>query len=112
MKRRQRLALSRFERRTTAEDPELDRLLRCGLPPARRRRRFRMLALGGAALLVTSLFVGYPIGIVAGLAAVACGDHQLSPLRASSAVSLDSPPSRSICTRTASADPSRDRAEP
>jgi len=81
MKRRQRFALSKFERRTIAEDPELDRLLRYGLPPARQRRRYRMLTLAGAVVLVTSLFASYPIGILAGLAAVAVGLHQLNRLR-------------------------------
>ncbi|HEX2804642.1 MAG TPA: DUF3040 domain-containing protein [Kineosporiaceae bacterium] len=81
MKRRQRFALSRFERRSIAEDPELDRLLRYGLPPARRRRRFQLLTAVGAALAVTSLFVGYPVGVVAGLIAVTVGLHQLRRLR-------------------------------
>jgi hypothetical protein len=77
MNRRQRAALARIERQVTTEDPELDRLLRAGLPPAARRRRYRLAAALGTALALLSLAVGYPLGALLGAAALAIGVRQL-----------------------------------
>lgn len=67
MNRYQRAQLRAIERFAAAEDPDLDRKLRGGLPSALRRRRLMWWVAGGAALFVLSILAAYPLGALLGM---------------------------------------------